>query len=54
MGDKYGSSFIAEFIPDKYVYVPTEIYEKIIPVTDLSAEQNKTKKRKGFFGKRRK
>lgn len=54
MGDKYGSSFIAEFIPDKYVYVPTEIYEKIIPVTDLSVEQNKTKKRKGFFGKKRK
>lgn len=54
MGDKYGSSFIAEFIPDKYVYVPTEIYEKIIPVTDLSVEQNKTRKRKGFFGKKRK
>lgn len=52
MGDKYGSSFIAEFIPDKYVYVPTEIYEKIIPVTDLSVEQNKTRKRKGFFGKK--
>ena len=54
MGDKFDCSFIAEFIPDKYVYAPTDIYEKIVPVTDLSVDQGKTKKRKGFFGKKRK
>ena len=54
MGDKFDCSFIAEFIPDKYVYAPTDIYEKSVPVTDLSVDQGKTKKRKGFFGKKRK
>lgn len=44
MGDKFDCSFIAEFIPDKYVYAPTDIYEKIVPVTDLSVDQGKTKK----------
>ena len=52
MGVKKERCCLAGFIPDKYTYVPTDIYEKIIPVENI-AENQKNKKKRGFFGGRK-
>lgn len=55
MEEKMSVSYISEFIPDKYIYVPTTIYEAILPVEDISDTATESGKKgwKGIFGKRK-
>lgn len=50
MGEKFSNTFIAGFIPDKYIFVPEpDIYERILPLKNVSDET----KRKGFWRKKK-
>lgn len=53
MEEKADQTFFSEYVPDKYVYIPNDIYTKILPLKDTPKQGNGRNKKKGFFKKKR-
>lgn len=52
MEDKKERSYFTGYIPNKYAYVPNDIYERLLPIDGEIVMDGKAKK-KSFFGRRK-
>lgn len=52
MDDKADKTFFIEYVPEKYVYVPNDIFSRILPEHE-DVEVKNSKKKKGFFKRRK-